>query len=63
MYYWRPIFECELCGKRTIGVKDIFNNWMVPSRERWSGSFKKHGRCLCNECTKAFNQLKDSREK
>ena len=59
MWYWRPVFECELCGKQSIGVKDIFNHWIVSTNEGWSGSFKRRGRCLCKECTKAFNNLKN----
>ena len=33
MWYWRPIFECELCGKQSIGVKDVFNHWIVSTSE------------------------------
>ena len=64
MYYWQPIFKCNLCGRRILGVKDIYNNWTIFHENwYWSDSLKKRGRCLCDECIEAFNQLKDNREK
>ena len=55
-YKLRKIYKCNICGKEELS-EISFGNEGLPNM-RWSGSTLQNGICLCDECSRAFRDLK-----
>jgi len=51
-----PVYSCDICAKEEIGVLEIYG-WRLP--KEWHGSSLKFGHCLCGDCFKIFQKMKE----
>lgn len=59
-YYFKRVYVCDICRKEEV-ASPSFSPDKLPNN--WGGDSSEQGHCLCQDCYKAFKELRTRQHK